>query len=130
MNLIRDKLEAKLRSCDAIEAGLKYTNPQDTLRYWRKADNTKGFPVYVRWGGRTPAGVRSRLLRSVIQVVVGLGPMLTADPWQYADKGVDAALGIIYMVPGTFPELLPILPLEVTDNGKAYAYALIQVVGG
>ena len=81
-------------------------------------------------GRATPAGVRSRLLRSVIQVVVGLGPMLTADPWKCADEGVDAALGIIYMVPGTFPELLPILPLEVTDNGKSYAYAVIQVVGG
>ena len=63
MNLIRDELEAKLDSECARDAGLKYTQPQDTLRYWRKADNTKGFPVYVRWGGRTPAGVRSRLLR-------------------------------------------------------------------
>ena len=55
MNLIRAGLETALKSPEALAVGLKYTQPQDTLRYWRKADNTKGIPS-VRAMGRADAG--------------------------------------------------------------------------
>lgn len=141
---IRPDLEAALKSQAAQDAGLIYTDPQDTrVVTTRVVDGVKepASPVYLMWGGRSQAGVRSRFLREVVQVVVIFGPMQTKDPWTRADTAIDAALEIIYTVPGTFPELLPITPTEIAPGGrdsrgrdsrgggKTYAAAVIQVVG-